>query len=123
MKKLILDIKNDDYYAVPADFVILELDDDDIGEIKELAEKSKISDGAETLLPLSCCGALADYEAGFKNGKVAIKEHTGSMDTVHIHVVGDVFYLTGFYGYSDVTWRSCKVPVLVLDEEGVYDMR
>jgi hypothetical protein len=38
-------------------------------------------------------------------------------------VIGDGFYLTGFYGYSDVTWKSDTVPVAILDDEGVYDLR
>jgi hypothetical protein len=123
MKRLILEISNDDYYAYPAEFVILDLDADDIGEIKAVAEKVGKDDMPETLISLSCRGANADYAAGFHHGRVAIKEHAGWMDMVHLHVIGEEFYLTGFYGYSDVTWRSETVPVAVLGEEGVYDKR
>jgi hypothetical protein len=64
-----------------------------------------------------------DYNEALDNGKVALKEYAGWMDSVHLHVTRDGFRLTGFYGYSDVSWNTGLVPISVLDEEGIYDMR
>lgn len=41
------------------------------------------------------------------------------MDAVHLHIGLDNFYVTGFYGYSNVGWRTGVVPIPVLDEEGI----
>ncbi|MGA7827042.1 MAG: hypothetical protein WCA04_05255 [Geobacteraceae bacterium] len=32
-------------------------------------------------------------------------------------------YVTGFYGYSNVGWRTGAVPIPVLDDAGDYDVR
>lgn len=123
MKRLILEILNDDFYFKPAEYVILDLNEEIIAAIKELSEKVKRCGFLETSISLSCNAANADYDAEPDNGKVALKEYAGWMDAVHLNITQDDFYLTGFYGYSDVSWRTGSVPISVLDEEGVYDMR
>jgi hypothetical protein len=123
MKRLILEISNDDIYFKPADYVILDVNAEEIGEMKELSEKVKRSGGLEASIPHSCSAANADFAAEPDNGKVALKEYAGWMDAVHLNVAQDNFCVTGFYGYSDVSWRTGSVPISVLDEEGVYDMR
>jgi hypothetical protein len=123
MKRLILEITNDDVYFKPAEYVILDLNEELIGEIKELSEKVRRCGALESEISLSCRAANADYDAERDNGKVALKEYEGWMDAVHLNVARDDFCLTGFYGYSDVSWRTGSVPISVLDEEGVYDTR
>jgi hypothetical protein len=123
MKKLILEILNDEVYFKPAEYVVLDLNEEVIGEIKELSEKVKRCEVVEASISLSCSAANADYDAELDNGRVALKEYTGWMDAVHLKITQDDFCLTGFYGYSDVSWRTDSVPISVLDEEGVYDMR
>jgi hypothetical protein len=123
MKRLILEISNDDVYFKPAEYVVLDLNGEVIGEIKELSEKVKRCGVFEASIPLSCSAANADYEAESDNGKVALKQYEGWMDAVHLNIARDDFFLTGFYGYSDVSWRTGSVPISVFDEEGVYDMR
>ncbi len=123
MKRLILEISDDDKYFKPADYVVLDLNEEMIGEIKELSEKVKRSGDVEAAISLSCSAANADYDAEPDNGKVALKEYAGWMDAVHLTIAHNTFCLTGFYGYSDVSWRTVSVPISVLDERGVYDMR
>jgi hypothetical protein len=123
MKRLILEISSDDKYFKPADYVVLDLDDELIGKIKELSEKVRTGRVHKASISLSCGAANADHDAEPDNGKVALKEYTGLMDAVHLTIARDTFCLTGFYGYSDVSWRTGSVPVSVLDEDGVYDMR
>lgn len=123
MKRLILQISNDGYYFKPAKYVVLDLDEEIIGEIKELAEKVQRGEILETSISLSCSGANLDCHAPLENGKIALKEIAGRMDSVHLNIARDDFFLTGFYGYSDVSWRTGSVPISVLDEEGAYDMR
>lgn len=123
MKRLILEIINDGDYFKPAEYVILDLNEELIGEIKELSEKVRRCGALESEIFLSCIAANADYDAEPGNGKVALKEYDGWMDAVRLNVARDDFCLTGFYGYSDVNWRTGFVPISVLDEKGVYDMR
>ncbi len=123
MKKLILEISNDDVYFKPAEYVVLNLNEEVIGEIKELSEKVKRCEVVEASISLSCSAANADYNSELENGKVALKEYEGWMDAVHLNITQDDFFLTGFYGYSDVSWRTGSVPISVLDEKGVYDTR
>jgi hypothetical protein len=123
MKRLILEILNDDVYFKPAEYVVLELNEEMIWEIKELSEKVRRCEVLEASISLSCGAANTDYEAEPDNGKVALKDYEGWMDAVHLNIARDDFFLTGFYGYSDVSWRTGSVPISVLDEEGVYDMR
>lgn len=123
MKRLILEISNFGKYFKPAKYVVLDLDEEIIGEIKNQAEKVQRGEVLETSISLSCSGANLDYHAPLEDGKIALKELEGRMDSVHLNIARDAFYLTGFYGYSDVSWRTGSVPISVLDEEGVYDMR
>lgn len=123
MKRLILEISNDDNYFKPAEYVILDLHDEVLVEIKELSGKVKRRVTLEASIPLACSAANADPEAEPDNGKVALKEYSGWMDAVHLNIDAETFFLTGFYGYSDVSWRTGSVPIAVLEEEGVFDMR
>ncbi len=123
MKRLILEISNDGDYFKPAEYLVLDVNEEVIGEIKELSEKAKEGGVLQVSISLSYSAANADYAAEPDNGKVALKEYEGWMDAVHLTIAQDNFYLTGFYGYSDVRWRTGSVPISVLDEEGVYDMR
>ncbi|MDD2337128.1 MAG: hypothetical protein PHD01_11180 [Geobacteraceae bacterium] len=123
MKRLILEIFNDDRYFKAADYVILTINDEEIGEVKELSEKVRKSEGFEASMSHSCSAANADLAAEPDNGKVALKAYEGWMDAVHLTVAQEDFFVTGFYGYSDVSWRTAPVPISVLDEEGVYDLR
>jgi hypothetical protein len=123
MKRLILAISNDGTYFKPAEYVVLDLHEEVTEEIKELSEKAKEGGVLEVSISLSCSAANADYDAEPDNGKVALKKYAGWMDAVHLTIAQDNFFLTGFYGYSDVCWRTGSVPISALDEEGVYDMR
>ncbi|MGA7827744.1 MAG: hypothetical protein WCA04_08795 [Geobacteraceae bacterium] len=123
MKKLILEISNDAYYFRTAEYVILDLNEEEIGAIKELSEGIKRSGDPEATFSHSCSAANADYAAGYHNGKVTLKKYEKWMDAVHLHIGRDTFYVTGFYGYSNVGWRTGSVPISALDEEGDYDMR
>jgi hypothetical protein len=123
MKRLILEISSKGHYFKPAQYVILDLSEEMIEEVKKLSEKARRCEFLETSISLSCSAANLDYNAALDNGKVAMKEYAGWMDSVHLHVARDGFLLTGFYGYSDVSWKTGLVPISVLDEEGVYDMR
>jgi hypothetical protein len=123
MKRLILGVFNDDWYFRTAEFVILTLNDEEIAKVKELSEKVRRNEGFEASMSHSCSAGNKDYAAGYHNGKVTLKEYEKWMDAVHLHIGQDSFFVTGFYGYSDVSWRTASVPLLVLDEEGDYDMR
>jgi hypothetical protein len=123
MKKLILAVINDDWYFRTAEFVILTLNDAEIAEVKELSAKVRRNENFEATMPQRCSAANADYAAGYHNGKVTLKEYEKWMDTVHLQIGQDSFHVTGFYGYSNVSWRTAPVPLSVLDEEGDYDMR
>lgn len=123
MKRLILEITNDGHYFRSARYVILELDAELIEEIRQRAEDAETGATPEAALSLSCRGANLDYYAPLDNGKIALKEIPGWMDSVHLSVHRDHFCLTGFYGYSDVSWSTGAVPLSALQEEGVYDMR
>lgn len=123
MKRLILEISSDGQYFKPAKYVVLDLDAEKIEAIKELAARVKRGDRVEASISLSCRAANLDFFAPLDNGKIALKEIAGWMDSVHLNIAQDDFFLTGFYGYSDVSWKTGPVPMAVLDEEGAYDMR
>ena len=123
MKRLILEVFNDDWYFRTAEFVILTLHDEEIAEVKELSEKVRRHEITEAAMPHRCSAGNKDYAAGFQNGKVTLKEYEKWMDAVHLHIGQDSFIVTGFYGYSNVSWRTAPVPLAVFDEEGDYDMR
>jgi hypothetical protein len=123
MKRLILQILNQGDYFKPAEYVILDLNEELIAEIKTISEKVKECEEVENSIPISCSAANADYDAETDNGKIALREYEGWMDAVHLDIDQDFFCLTGFYGYSDVSWRTPSVPISVLDAEGVFDMR
>jgi hypothetical protein len=77
MKRLILEIINDGDYFKPAEYVILDLNEELIGEIKELSEKVRRCGALESEIFLSCIAANADYDAEPDNGKVALKKYDG----------------------------------------------
>ena len=123
MKKLILEISNDAYYFRTAEYVILDLNEAEIEAIRELSSEVKRGGGPEATFSHSCSAANADYAAGYVNGKITLKVYEKWMDAVHLHIGQENFYVTGFYGYSNVGWRTAVVPIPVLDEDGDYDMR
>lgn len=123
MKRLILEVFNDDWYFRTAEFVILTLQDEEIEEVKELSEKVRRNEISEATMSHRCTAGNKDYAAGYQNGKVTLKEYEKWMDAVHLHIGQESFHVTGFYGYSNVSWRTAPVPLSVLDEEGDFDMR
>ncbi len=124
-KKLIIPVHTyDEWFDGKPDYVVVELCQDRIRRIKEMAGTVRNLGVYKVVeFDYSCEHKVAAHDAEPDNGRVALSDFDGRMECETLNVTENSFFWSGYHKHTNIHWETESVIISELDTLEEIDQR